>query len=93
MQLDYNEKNNIIPKSINKDINSNLSQIYEIDYHDKQFQQNITIPPHKIGKEISKLMKEMKVLSENLRFEEAAKLRDRIKELRKIELSFVDTIE
>ena len=93
MQIDYNEKNNIIPKSINKDINSNLSQIYEIDYHDKQFEQNITIPPHKIGKEISKLMKEMKVLSENLRFEEAAKLRDRIKELRKIELSFVDTIE
>ncbi|MEC9382230.1 MAG: UvrB/UvrC motif-containing protein [Thermodesulfobacteriota bacterium] len=42
---------------------------------------------------MSKLMKEMKVLSENLRFEEAAKLRDRIKELRKIELSFVDTIE
>ena len=86
-------ENNIKPKSIFKEINSNIAQIYDIDYHEENLQKDIDIPPHKIGQEITKLRKEMKNMSKEMRFEEAARLRDKIKKLRKVELSLIGEIE
>ena len=89
----FNVENNIKPKSIFKEINSNIAQIYDIDYHEENLQKDIDIPPHKIGQEITKLRKEMKNMSKEMRFEEAARLRDKIKKLRKVELSLIGEIE
>ena len=93
IQQNFNVENNIKPKSIFKEINSNIAQIYDIDYHEENLQKDIDIPPHKIGQEITKLRKEMKNMSKEMRFEEAARLRDKIKKLRKVELSLIGEIE
>tara|TARA_B100000686_G_scaffold121219_1_gene128257 strand:+ start:4923 stop:6923 length:2001 start_codon:yes stop_codon:yes gene_type:complete len=93
IQQNFNVENNIKPKSIFKEINSNIAQIYDIDYYEENLQKDIDIPPHKIGQEITKLRKEMKNMSKEMRFEEAARLRDKIKKLRKVELSLIGEIE
>ena len=93
IQQNFNVENNIKPKSIFKEINSNIAQIYDIDYHEENLQKDIDIPPHKIGQEITKLRKEMKNMSKEMRFEEAARLRDKIKKLSKVELSLFGEIE
>ena len=74
-------------------VHPNIAQIYDIDYHEENLQKDIDIPPHKIGQEITKLRKEMKNMSKEMRFEEAARLRDKIKKLRKVELSLIGEIE
>ena len=74
-------------RTIIKDIASPLLQLSNLDYHDAAF-----VAP-KVGevdvadeaslaKAIAELEREMKTASRRLEFEQAAQLRDRIKELR-----------
>ena len=91
-QLKFNKDNKITPKSIKKKIDSDISSIYNIDYHEIDLEQDFNIPPHKIPAEISQLKKEMDNLSKELKFEEAARIRDRIKKLKKLELTFAEEI-
>jgi excinuclease ABC subunit B len=83
----YNTEHGIEPKTIVKDIASPLLALSNLDYHDAAF-----LPP-KVGevdvtdaaslaKAISELEKQMKAAAKRLEFEEAAAIRDRIKELR-----------
>lgn len=92
IQTEYNKENKISPKSIIKSKGSDISTIYNIDYNQEIVNFNLDISPHEIPKEIQKLRKEMKVLSDNLKFEEASKIRDKIKKLKKIELTFIEEI-
>jgi len=91
--MEYNKKNNITPKTIKKNIDMNMSSIFNIDYYDKNILDDLKIQPHEIGLEISKMQKQMKELSTELKFEEAAMVRDQIKKLKKLETTYSSEIE
>ncbi len=92
IQSDFNRENNVSPKSIIKKKDSSISSIYNIEYNQEILNLDFNIPPHKIPKEIEKLRGEMKILSDELKFEEAGRIRDKIKKLRKIELAYIEEI-
>ncbi|MGQ9495318.1 MAG: excinuclease ABC subunit UvrB [Thermoanaerobaculaceae bacterium] len=87
VQEAYNRQHGIEPKTIVKDIANPLVQLANLDYHDALLQ------PPQVGEEevtdarslaarIAELEKRMKAAAKQLEFEEAARLRDLIKELR-----------
>ena len=92
LQCKFNDDNAITPKSITKDKDSDISSIYNINYNSESMPSDLDIPPHKIPKEIEKLRKEMNILSNELKFEEAGVLRDKIKILKKLELAYIEEI-
>jgi len=87
VQEAYNLEHGIEPRTIIKDIANPLLQLSNVDYHDAAF-----APPRvgeidvtdaaSLAKAIAELEREMKAASKRLEFEQAAQLRDRIKELR-----------
>jgi excinuclease ABC subunit B len=89
IQLDYNLDNNITPESIQKNIDNILSSAYEADYVTAPVAAEKAIEymsPDVIRPIIKDLEKQMKEAAAQLKFEEAAQLRDEIKELRNHEL-------
>lgn len=81
----YNQKNNITPKSIVKNIDTVLSTIFEMDYVDIDRIEEEAIPynPQQLAEEIAKTEKEMLKAAEEYRYEDAAQLRDKLRKLRK----------
>jgi excinuclease ABC subunit B len=90
VQAAYNQKHNITPVSITKDIHNVLASIYEADY--------FTVPTvaepeaeytslKELSQMVDKLRQEMHEAAQQLEFERAAQLRDRIKRLEEIELT------
>ena len=83
----YNTEHGIEPKTIVKDIASPLLALSNLDYHDAAFlpprvgEVDVT-DPASLAKAIAELEKQMKAAAKRLEFEEAAQIRDRIKELR-----------
>lgn len=91
-QLEYNVEHNITPESIKKNIDNILGSLYEADY--------VTVPtiaekdgeyltPDAIHGMIRDLEKRMKDASKRLRFEDAARFRDEIKDLKEFELQLM----
>jgi excinuclease ABC subunit B len=89
LQQVYNRKHGITPTSIQKSIQDIMSSVYEADY--------VTVPlardpqedyldPRQLPAHLKKLKKEMKAAAKRLDFEEAAGIRDRIRELEEKEL-------
>lgn len=78
IQEEYNKANNIVPKTIKKDIREliSISKVYEENeiYKDEDAEELI-----------NKLTEEMIKLSENLEFEKAAEIRDKIKLINEIQ--------
>ena len=89
MQLEYNIEYGITPESIVKNIDDILGSAYEADYvtvpviaeEDREY-----LTPDVIRDMIKDLEKKMKAAAQKLEFEEAARIRDEIKELRENEL-------
>ena len=92
IQLEYNREHDITPESIAKNIDDVLGSLYEADY--------VTVPvvsektkgyltPDVIKTMIKDLEKRMKDAAAKLEFEEAARIRDEIKELREEELDLM----
>ncbi|MBN2516279.1 MAG: excinuclease ABC subunit UvrB [Deltaproteobacteria bacterium] len=88
-QMRFNTMNGITPETIKKSIHDIFSSVYESDY--------LTIPVTSDEKEeyiaekdipimINKLTRQMKEAAKNMEYEEAARIRDRIKELSDIEM-------
>ncbi len=91
IQMKYNEEHGITPQQIIKPIREKLideeieealeattskkTKVTEVDY--------AQLPPKELQKEIKKLTEMMRYEAENLNFEEAARLRDQIKDLKK----------
>lgn len=97
IQVAYNKANGITPQTIRKRVSEGLSDLYGMevivkDAQDKKqvLRENIaayTENPKKLSLQIAKLRKQMKKASDNLEFEEAAKIRDEIKRLEVLDLS------
>lgn len=89
IQEEYNVKNVITPQSIKKRIDEVLTSIYERDYFDYtriSEEKDTYLSPQKRKQKMERLEKLMKKASRNLEFEKAAKLRDELKKLKKMEL-------
>jgi excinuclease ABC subunit B len=88
IQLEYNEKHGITPQPIVKRSNNSILQFLEVSRRltaqelDHAYEQADDLPLENIPDLIVKLEAEMKQAAKDLEFEEAAKLRDRIKHLR-----------
>tara|TARA_B100000029_G_scaffold483351_1_gene534448 strand:- start:250 stop:2415 length:2166 start_codon:yes stop_codon:yes gene_type:complete len=83
IQLEYNKKNKIDPKSVKKEISDILESVYEKDYVKISEGSNIG---GNLKKHLKALDKKMKESASNLEFEEAAKIRDEIRKLESTEL-------
>ena len=84
----YNQEHGVEPRTILKDIHSPLVQMSNLDYY-----QPIEPPPLEVAEEegtvterIERLEKEMKAAAKRLEFEQAAVLRDRLRELRELQI-------
>jgi len=82
-QLEYNKKNKIDAKTVQKEISDILESVYEKDYIKVGNQSNIG---GNLKKHLKILNKKMKESAANLEFEEAAKIRDEIRKLESTEL-------
>lgn len=92
IQEAYNAANGITPQSIVRPLDMSLAHIVEADYADLSTTESDSIPEFKSQEEldafISKLETEMRETAKKFEFEKAAKLRDKIKELRTKEFLF-----
>jgi excinuclease ABC subunit B len=82
-QLEYNKKNKIDTKTVQKEISDILKSVYEKDYVKVGTGSNIG---GNLKKHLKILNKKMKDSAANLEFEEAAKIRDEIRKLENTEL-------
>jgi len=92
IQEAYNLANGITPQSIVRPLDMSLARIIEADYADLVSTETDSIPEFTSQEEldafIAKLETEMREMAKRFEFEKAAKLRDRIKELRTKEFLF-----
>jgi excinuclease ABC subunit B len=93
IQIDYNSRNQIIPKSIKKSVHETLTKqdknIINIEYENEESEYILRKDTPKL---IKKLEKEMHIAAKNLEFEKAALLRDRVKKLREKDLSIINQL-
>ncbi|HPA06377.1 MAG TPA: excinuclease ABC subunit UvrB [Candidatus Hydrogenedentes bacterium] len=86
LQAAYNKKHRITPRSITKSISKVMSSIYERDYvtvPKAAEEPELYTPSFDIQKTIRELRKKMKQAADNMEFEKAAELRDRLLALEK----------
>jgi len=89
IQGSYNEAHGIVPESIQKGIPPALYEISESDYYTVPIAAERTeeyLPQGERNAIIKEMEKEMKAAAKNLEFERAAELRDKIKELKELDL-------
>jgi excinuclease ABC subunit B len=85
IQVEYNERNNIIPQSIVKPIDMSLVRVAEGDYVTVPIEEDEevdSLTPEQRVKFIAELEERMREAARKFEFEKAAQLRDRVKSLR-----------
>ena len=88
-QREYNEEHGIEPQTILKDIHNPLVQMSNLDLYSagparlSEAPDGLDIP---LAERISRLEKDMRAAAKRLEFEEAAALRDQIRELRELQI-------
>ncbi|MFQ5509966.1 MAG: excinuclease ABC subunit UvrB [Leptospirillia bacterium] len=91
IQETYNAAHGITPRGIVKGVDGGLAEICEGDYVTVPLGAPEAVvgelPPEDIPAEIARLSDDMKVAAQALEFEEAARLRDRIRTLREMDLA------
>ncbi|MBR5599082.1 MAG: excinuclease ABC subunit UvrB [Alphaproteobacteria bacterium] len=86
-QIAYNKAHNITPKTIQKNISNTLMTMTEVETTNKKKSSPINISEIKnIDKEIKRMQKEMRKYAEDLEFEKAMEIRDKIKSLEQFRL-------
>ncbi len=100
IQIEYNKKHGITPKTIQKKIMGDIAEVYGYDLIEQKIKgakpklssqlEKYQDNPNGLAKEILKLRSKMKKLAGNLEFEEAAKIRDEVKRLEILELGLRD---
>ncbi len=96
LQLEYNAEHGITPQTIIKPVRESIEALYEMDYPTvaqvEEVEAGAPDPAadwtaDELRGEIAKLRDDMRRAAEELRYEEAAALRDRVRELERLELS------
>ena len=92
-QTAYNEAHGITPTSIKKTLTQSLMQLYNADYVEVPLAaEDAPIYRYKnadeVEKEIQGLRKKMLKAAQDMEFEQAAEIRDKIKQLRDLQLQF-----
>jgi excinuclease ABC subunit B len=89
LQAAFNKKHGITPQTVVKSLGSPLVKIYEADYFDVPLaaDKGVKYASAELPRMIRQLRKEMKQAAEQLEFEKAAELRDRVRELERRELT------
>ncbi|HEX2222929.1 MAG TPA: excinuclease ABC subunit UvrB [Thermoanaerobaculia bacterium] len=88
-QMSYNQEHGIEPATILKDIHNPLVQMANLDLYSagpqrlSEVAEGIDVP---LAERISQLEKQMRAAAKRLEFEEAANLRDKIRELRELQI-------
>ncbi len=88
-QARFNQENAIVPASILKDVRSPLVQMSNLDLYAPapgRLSEVAEISDEPLDKQIKRLRKEMREAAKKLEFEEAAQIRDRIKELEELQI-------
>ena len=83
IQVQYNKENNIIPETVRKEIRALLAEAEEIE--EELASSRISKESPEFPRMISELEEQMKMAANNLEFEVAARIRDRIRSLLKSE--------
>lgn len=93
-QIEYNKEHNITPKTIVKKVQDiiereeKVENSYEIHFDFRRFNEKLKIDPEKQSANyIKELEKEMKIASNNLEFEKAIEIREKINQLKKLNIS------
>ena len=87
IQQQFNEENNITPESVKKDITDILGSVYEADYVTVSVEEKMeAYMSGDVPAMIKKLEGKMKQAAKNLEFEKAAKIRDELRELSRIDM-------
>ncbi len=88
-QRAYNEEHGIEPRTILKDIHSPLVQMSNLDYFAAATGPALEVAEESdlpLGERVKRLEKEMKAAAKRLEFEEAAVLRDKLRELKELQI-------
>jgi len=91
IQEEHNKENGITPETVKKSLRSILESIEEKDYLEFPLaaeEQEEYLPPKELAKLVKNLRKEMLAAAQELDFEKAALLRDRIRKLETKSLEF-----
>jgi excinuclease ABC subunit B len=81
VQRAYNEKNGITPRTVESAITTLTESLYEADYVTVSRAADLEYSADELRAEVGKLRAQMKKAAEDLDFERAAEIRDRIKSL------------
>ena len=84
LQEAYNRENGITPETIVKPISMSLARIVDADYTDltKPGPEDVPEDPREFQAYVAKLERQMRKAAQNFEFEKAARLRDRVRELK-----------
>ena len=85
IQMEYNRRNDIVPQSIVKPIDMSLVAVAEGDYVTVPLEEDEevdSLTPEQRARFIAELEERMRDAARKFEFEKAAKLRDRLKELK-----------
>jgi excinuclease ABC subunit B len=90
----YNAERGIVPRTILKPVRGSLEALYEMDYVESDprpargtAEEARAWPSARLAGEIERLRADMALAASELRFEEAARLRDRLRALEELELA------
>ena len=89
LQEEYNRVNNIVPKTIKKKVSGGVIDTLRGTKSSKSAKKSVTketLSPEALDRQIEELKKEMKLASRELRFEDAAKIRDEIRHLSELRM-------
>src|SRR5208337_5153230 len=91
IQEAYNEENSITPQSVGRGADMSLAHVVAADYEDLPIE-DTGLPEFKSQEQldafIAKMEEDMREAAKRFEFEQAAKLRDAVKELRSKEFLF-----
>ncbi len=90
LQQDYNEEQGIVPQTIVKAIDATLVTAYEADYFKVPLELDAIeeYSPRKLKDTIQQLEIDMRKAAKDMKFEQAAEIRDKLKYLRERELEY-----
>ncbi|ADI73328.1 excinuclease ABC, B subunit [Methanohalobium evestigatum Z-7303] len=87
LQIDFNQRNGIVPQTITKAIQKELVEVEYPEPQTSEYSETVALAENKSTKDIENLIidleEDMHLAAKNLEFEKAAELRDKINDLRR----------